>query len=165
MAPLGLAGAAVVERLVPVLPSCDFLVAVGIGMAGGLWPAPAIVLSVTEGTLLGCLAGYGVAAALGRAGATLLLHRSARFLGLSLTWLDRWIEHYRHHQERISFGVQLTPTVRLLSPLMAGLLQANPRRLLLASAAGVDVWSTVFIGLGHAAAVHLPETNASVLAI
>ena len=167
-APLGLAGlfgVAVAERLVPVLPSYGLLVAIGIGAAGGLWPAPLAVVAVTFGSVLGCLAAYGIAMALGRAGATSMLRWSARLLGLPPARLDGWIEGYCRNQELISFGAQFVPTIRLLAPVIAGLLGAGLRGFLLATGAGVAAWSALFIGLGYAVALLSPEVNASALAL
>lgn len=168
VAPLGLAGlvaAGAMERIVPVLPSYGLLVAIGIGAADGLWPAPLAILAVTSGSTTACLACYALVAALGEARSHGFLRGSARLLGLPPHRLAHWVEACRRHQAPIAFGSQLVPTVRLLTPVIAGLLRAEPRNFLLASAAGIAVWNTLFIGLGALAAQAAPDVNASALAV
>ncbi|WP_338665368.1 hypothetical protein VQH23_09360 [Pararoseomonas sp. SCSIO 73927] len=85
-APLGLVGLlalGAVERIAPVLPSYGLLVAIGIGAAEGLWPAPLAVLALTLGSAAASLSLYALVAALGEAMAQRFLQRSARLFGLS----------------------------------------------------------------------------------
>lgn len=162
---IGLFAVAVSERLVPVVPSYGLLVAIGIGAADGLWSVPLAILAVTLGSVAGCLACYGLAAALGEARSFSLLRWSARLAGLPAARLERWVESYRRHQGAISFGAQFVPTVRLLAPLIAGLLGRELRRFILATTAGVAAWNTLFIGLGYLSARLSGEVNASVFAV
>ncbi|MFC4166887.1 DedA family protein [Teichococcus aestuarii] len=167
-APLGFAGlfaAAASERLVPIMPSYGLLVAVGIGAGDGLWPVPLALSAVASGGVAGCLASYGLAAALGEARALALLHRGARLAGLPAARLDRWVQGYRRQQGAIAFAAQLVPTIRLLAPLIAGLLGHGFRAFLLATTAGVIVWSAFFVGLGYLAAQRSAGANASLLAL
>lgn len=139
-APLGLAGLLAVgmaERIIPVLPSYGLLVAIGIGAAEGLWPAPPAIVAVTLGSTASCFAFYTLIRALGDGGSRRTLHGSARLFGLSPDRLAGWVEGCRRHQASISFGSQLVPTIRLLAPAIAGLLRTDLRVFLAASAAPV----------------------------
>ncbi|WP_120010170.1 DedA family protein [Teichococcus vastitatis] len=167
-APLGFAGlfaAAASERLIPVMPSYGLLVAVGIGAGDCLWSVPLALSAVTSGGVAGSLATDGLAAALGEVRSLALLRRGAHLAGLPAARLDRWVQGYHRHQGAIAFAAQLVPTIRLLAPLIAGLLGHGFRTFLLATTAGVVVWSAFFIGLGYLAAQLSVEINASVLAL
>jgi membrane protein DedA with SNARE-associated domain len=167
-APLGLAGLLLIgamERLIPVLPSYGLLVAIGIGAADGLWSVPLAILALTLGSTAGCLAWYALAVALGESRSHRFLRWNTRIFGLSPDRIARWIEGYRRNQVPIAFGAQLVPTVRLLTPVIAGLLRADARAFLLASAAGIVAWNTLFVGLGFLAARTASDVNASVLAL
>ncbi|MBL6081703.1 VTT domain-containing protein [Belnapia sp. T18] len=167
-APVGLPGLFAIgamERIVPVLPSYGLLVAIGIGAADNLWPAPLAILAVTSGSTAAYCACYAVVTALGEARSRPLLHWSARLLGFPPDHHAHWVEACRQHLAPIAFGSQLVPTVRLLTPVIAGVLRAKPRTFLLASAAGIAVWNTLFIGLGFLAAQATSEVNASTLAL
>ncbi|WP_338665369.1 hypothetical protein VQH23_09365 [Pararoseomonas sp. SCSIO 73927] len=75
------------------------------------------------------------------------------------------MEHCREHQALIAFGSQLVPTVRLMTPAIAGLLRADPGTFLLASAAGIAAWNGLFVGIGFLAAGLASDINVSALAL
>src|SRR5262245_57675223 len=52
---LGLLGVALIERLVPILPSTALLVGLGVAVAEGHWSLHMALWSSTAGSLLGCL--------------------------------------------------------------------------------------------------------------
>lgn len=167
-APLGLVGLLAVgatERVVPILPSYGLLVAIGIGAADGLWPVPLAILAVTLGSTAACLSCYGLVRALGEARAHRFLRRSARLFGVSPGRLAQWVEGYREQQALIAFGSQLVPTIRLMTPAIGGLLRADLRVFLLASAAGIVAWNGLFIGIGFIAAQVTSDINVSALAL
>jgi membrane protein DedA with SNARE-associated domain len=167
-APLGVAGLLAVgamERIVPVLPSYGLLVAIGIGAAEGQWPAPLAILAVTLGSTAACLSCYALVMALGEARAHRFLRWSARLLGLSPCRVAQWVDGYRERQALIAFGSQLVPTIRLMTPAIAGLLRAELGVFLLASAGGIAAWNSLFVGIGFLAAQVSSDINVSVLAL
>ncbi|MBB5696428.1 DedA family protein [Muricoccus pecuniae] len=167
-APLGLAGLlaiGAVERIIPILPSYGLLVAIGIGAADGLWPAPLAILAVTLGGTAACLACYSIVMSMGEAMARRVLQWSARILGLSPGRVAQWVEACQDRQVLIAFGAQLVPTIRLVTPAMAGILRAEPRAFLLATAAGIAAWNGLFIGVGFVAAQVSSDINVSSLAL
>lgn len=167
-APLGLVGllsVGAMERIVPVLPSYGLLVAIGIGAADGLWPVPLAILAVTLGSTAACLSCYAFVRALGEARAHRFLRRSALLFGLSAGRLAQWVEGYGRQQALIAFGSQLVPTIRLITPAIAGLLRTDLGVFLLGSAAGITAWNTLFIGIGFIAAQVSSDINVSALAL
>ncbi|MBR0666529.1 membrane-associated protein [Roseomonas hellenica] len=161
----GLLGVAVFERLVPMLPSYGFLVAVGIGAAEGGWSVPAAFLVTTAGSLAGCFAYYALAAAIGEARSIAFFTRFARLFGVSPARVARLIAYFRDNQRALVFGAQLVPTVRLIAPGIAGLLGTDVRLFAIASAAGIALWNGLFIGVGYLASFATAAANASMLAL
>lgn len=161
----GLLGVAVFERLVPMLPSYGFLVAVGIGAAEGGWSAPAAFLVTVAGSLAGCFAYYALAAAIGEARSVAFFTRFARLFGVSPTRVAGLIAYFRDNQRTLAFGAQLVPTVRLIAPGIAGLLRIDIARFAIASAAGIALWNGIFIGVGFVVSCMTGAANASTLAL
>jgi membrane protein DedA with SNARE-associated domain len=162
---LGLLGVALLERLVPILPSTGLLVGLGVAVAEGHWPLHMALWSSTAGSLLGCLALYGLGLALGEACSLAVLKRTARFLGVSQAQLGRLIVSFLRHEKALAFGSQLIPSVRLIAPVIAGLLRAQPRNFLVATIFGVTLWNSLLIGVGYAGALMDESANPSAVAV
>ena len=94
-----------------------------------------------------------------------LLNGVGRMTGLSSKRVDSTVSSFRIHQRRLTFGAQLVPTIRLISPVIAGLFRADAKAFTLATLAGILVWNGLFISVGHVAAGLAPRANASALAI
>lgn len=161
----GLVAIGVAERFVPVLPSYGLLVAIGIATAAGDWSVGTAVLGTVAGSLAGSLALYCLAFALGEARSYRFLIGSGRLLGLSSTRVKRAMSAFRLHQLGLAFGSQLVPTVRLISPVIAGLFRADARAFALATLSGIFIWNSLFISVGLVAAVTAPAVNFSALAV
>jgi membrane protein DedA with SNARE-associated domain len=161
----GLFALALLDRLVPVIPSYGLFVAIGIGAAEGSWSVPAALAATVGGGMAGCMLFYGVGRWLGERRSLMLLRRSARLFGLSAARMDRLAAEFRHRQARLSFGTQLVPAIRLVTPAIAGLLGARPVPFALASLAGVVLWNGLFIGVGFLASHFDEGANASTLAV
>lgn len=65
----------------------------------------------------------------------------------------------------LAFGLQLVPTIRLFVPILVGFLRGNSQGFLLASAAGILTWSSLFVGIGFFASHKIEDTNSTVLAV
>lgn len=161
----GLLGVALFERLVPMLPSYGFLVAVGIGAAEGGWSVPMALLVTMTGSLAGCFAYYALAAAIGEARSIAFFTRFARLFGVSPARVARLVAYFRDNQRALAFGAQLVPTVRLIAPGIAGFLRIDIARFAIASAAGIALWNGIFIGVGFLASLTTAAANASTLAL
>jgi membrane protein DedA with SNARE-associated domain len=161
----GLLGVALLERLVPILPSYGLLVAIGVAAAGGAWSVPAALLASTVGGFVGCFVFYALAVALGESRSIVVVRWTARLIGVSPSRVDRLTGHFRTHQGALAFGSQLVPTVRLVAPAVAGLLRAEVKRFAVASVCGIALWNGVFIVVGYAAAFATATTNVSALTL
>jgi membrane protein DedA with SNARE-associated domain len=156
---LGLAGVTLLERLVPVLPSTAFLVALGVAVREGHWSMIGALWSSTAGSLLGCLSFYGIGLMLGEARSFAVLNESARFFGISQGKLRRSMVYFRRYERTIVFGSQLIPSVRLIAPGIAGVLRVKPREFLMATTLGIALWNSLFIGVGYSG---LTNDNANI---
>lgn len=147
-APLGLAGVflmALLERIVPILPSHGLYAAIGVAAAEGAWGLPAAIIMSVLGSGGGAFATYrvGIRIAAGKG-------RAMRIRGL-LRRRDRLGRYLRGMQRRSSalpFVAQLLPAARLVAPLIAGATPHDWRRLSIATLAGLAVWNTTFIAIG-----------------
>lgn len=162
---IGLVAIGVAERFVPVLPSYGLLVAIGIAAAGGTWSVEAAMTATVVGSLVGCLALYWLALALGEVRAYRMLDWIGRLGGMSASRVDGMVSSFHTHQRLFAFGCQLVPTIRLISPVIAGFFRADARAFTIATMAGIVVWNSLFISVGHVAAAIAPMATASVLAI
>lgn len=162
---IGLFAIGVAERFMPLLPSYGVLVAIGIAAANGSWSVTVAVAGTAMGSLAGCLLLYGLAIALGEDRAYGLLKGIGRLAGMSASRLDKVSLSFHTHQRLLTFGSQLVPTVRLISPAIAGLFRFDARIFVMSTMAGILVWNSLFICVGHIAAAVAPSVSASVLAI
>lgn len=162
---IGLFVVALSERFVPVMPSYGFLLAVGIAAADGAWSLPAAFLATAAGSLFGCAACFFLVRALGDAWSRRLLYRAGRVFGMPGERIERWIAVFQRNQRTLAISVQLVPTIRLFAPAFAALMRADARTFLTASAAGIAIWTALFIGVGVVASQSLPTANTTVLAM
>jgi membrane protein DedA with SNARE-associated domain len=72
---------------------------------------------------------------------------------------------FYRHERALAFGSQLIPSVRLIAPVIAGLLRAQPRNFLVATIFGVTVWNSLLIGVGYAGALMDESANPSAVAV
>jgi membrane protein DedA with SNARE-associated domain len=97
------------------------------------------------------------------------IHRMLRWIGrmtgISEARIDRSVMLFRTHQRGLSYGMQLVPSIRLISPVIAGLFRADAGAFALATLLGILSWNALFIGVGFAAANVSDDTNASTLAL
>lgn len=153
------------ERIVPIFPSYAILVAVGIGSQSGAWSAPAALFSAIAGSYVGGSIYYFCAAAVPAERSTRFLTRFALLFGTSAARVESLISYFRHNQSALSFGAQLVPTVRLVAPAIAGLLQVRLGPFALSSGFGVAIWNTLFFIVGYVCAVFSFAGNISELAL
>ncbi|WP_232036179.1 DedA family protein [Burkholderia stabilis] len=141
-----------IERLVPVLPSHVLLTMIGAGCAQGMWTLPEAVAVTTTGNLAGCLVYYGLGVMWPRERTLMRLQRLATRGRLAPAGMDALIGQVRARPARLALCLQLVPFVRLLAPLLAGLLEVNPMRFIAGTVIGIALWSTLFITAGYLAA-------------
>jgi len=160
-APIGFAGVfvlALLERIVPILPSHGLYAAIGIAAAEGSWNLPAAMIASVLGSGTGAFAAYRVGARIAaderRAmGIRRLLRRRDR--------LGRYLRRTLRRGTSLPFVAQLLPAARLFAPLIAGAMPHDWRRLGIATLAGLTVWNVSFIALGFIMARSGGPTNAT----
>jgi len=162
---LGLVALSLFERFVPILPSYGVLVAIGIAASQSVWSLPTAVIASVSGSLLGSLALYWLTLHLSEERVHRLLLWVGRMTGISAPRIERTILLFRRHQRGLSFGMQLVPSIRLISPIIAGMFRADANAFAMATLLGILAWNSLFIGVGYVASTVSLETNASTLAL
>lgn len=165
VAPIGLAGVfvlALLERIVPILPSHGLYAAIGIAAAEGTWWLPAAMIASVMGSGTGALAAYRVGTRIAAdertaTGMRRLLHRRDR--------VGRYLRSTRRHSASLPFVAQLLPAARLLAPMIAGAMPHDRRRLAIATLAGLTVWNVTFIALGFVMGRFGGATNATAVSM
>jgi membrane protein DedA with SNARE-associated domain len=161
----GLFAIGLAERFIPALPSYGVLVAIGIAAVDDAWSVPVAIMVTTTGSFCGGLALYLLVRALGQNRSARLLYRSARLLGLSSARVHKTVASFRARERTLIFVSQLIPTVRLVAPVVAGLIHADFRRFAGGTVLGITLWNGLFIAAGYFAALVAPGMSASTLAI
>lgn len=160
----GLLALGAAERFVPLLPSYGVLVAIGIAAGNGEWSVLAAISGTVTGSVTGCLIFYALAVSLSEERSYRFLYWVGRLIGLSQARVDRTVVSFRANQRTLAFGMQLIPTIRLISPIIAGLFRAEAKAFSMATLAGIIVWNSLFICVGYIAEGFSPNANASTLA-
>ncbi|APO77031.1 SNARE associated domain-containing protein (plasmid) [Rhizobium etli 8C-3] len=162
---VGLFAIGLAERFIPALPSYGVLVAIGIAAVDGAWSVPVATIVTTTGSFCGGLALYLLVRALGQNRSVRLLYRTGRLLGLASARIDKTLASFRERERTLIFASQLIPTVRLIAPVVAGLIHADFRRFAGGTVLGITLWNGLFIAAGYFAVLLAPGMSASTLAI
>ena len=162
---VGLLALGLAERFIPVIPSYGMLVAIGIAAGNGEWSLLAAIAGTVTGSVSGCLVFYGLAVSLSEERSYRFLYWVGRMVGLSQARVDRTVLSFRANQRTLAFVMQLIPSIRLISPIIAGLFHADAKAFCVATFAGILLWNCLFIGVGYVAVGFVPDTNASTLAV
>lgn len=163
VAPVGLAGVflmALLERIVPVLPSYGLYAAIGVAAAEGAWGLPAAIIMSVLGSGAGAFATYrvGIRIAAGE-GRAVRIRRLLRRRGR----LGRYLRAMQRRSGTLPFVAQLLPAARLVAPFVAGATLHDWRRLSIATLAGLTVWNTTFIAIGFVMVRLGGQTNVTVV--
>ncbi|MCV9941302.1 MULTISPECIES: DedA family protein [unclassified Rhizobium] len=161
----GLFAIGLAERFLPALPSYGVLVAIGIAADGAVWSPHTAVIATTVGSFMGAFGLYLLVRAVGRKGSVTLLYSVGRWVGLSQSRIDWILSSLRAREGALTILSQLIPTVRLISPIAAGLLGTNTLRFVSGMAVGIVLWNGLFISAGYLAVLVIPGINSSALAL
>ena len=146
----GVALLMLVEMVFPPIPSEIIMPAAGLLAAQGRLQLWLVVLAGAGGSLLGALAWYWAARAVGARKLKAWAARHGRWLAVSPDEVDRscrWF--HRHGAFAVLFG-RLAPTVRSLISLPAGVAEMPLGRFVFYSALGSAGWCALLAGLGYA---------------
>ena len=146
----GVALLMLVEMVFPPIPSEIIMPVAGLSAAQGELQLWLVVLAGAAGSLLGALAWYWAARAIGARKLKDWSARHGRWLAFSPGDVDRSCRWFRRHGgSAVLFG-RLAPTVRSLISLPAGIAEMPLGRFLLYSALGSAAWCALLAGLGYA---------------
>jgi membrane protein DedA with SNARE-associated domain len=162
---IGLLALGIFERFVPIVPSYGVLVAIGIAADERVWSIWTAVFGSVAGSLFGSLAMYWLTLHLSEERVHRMLLWVGRMTGISAPRIERSIVLFREHQRVLSFGMQLVPSIRLVSPLIAGMFRADANAFAIATLLGILSWNGLFIAVGYIASNVSVQTNASTLAL
>jgi membrane protein DedA with SNARE-associated domain len=162
---IGLLALGIFERFVPIVPSYGVLVAIGIAADERVWSVWTAVFGSVAGSLFGSLALYWLTLHLSEERVHRMLLWVGRMTGISAPRIERSIVLFHEHQRGLSYGMQLVPSIRLISPIIAGMFRADANAFAIATLLGIVSWNGLFIAVGYIASNITVETNASTLAL
>ncbi|MEY3660024.1 MAG: hypothetical protein RLZZ169_849 [Pseudomonadota bacterium] len=162
---VGLLALGIFERFVPIVPSYGVLVAIGIAADERVWSIWTAVFGSVAGSLFGSLALFWLTLHLSEERVHRMLLWVGRMTGISAPRIERSIVLFREHQRSLSFGMQLVPSIRLISPLIAGMFRADANAFAIATLLGILSWNGLFIAVGYIASNLSVQANASTLAL
>ncbi len=161
----GLFAVGLAERFLPALPSYGVLVAIGIAADDEVWSLQTAVIGTAVGSLIGALGLYLLVRAVGKKRTSALLYSVGGWIGLSRTRIDWTLSSLRDRERALTILSQLIPTVRLISPVAAGLLGTSTLRFVAGVSIGIVLWNGLFIAAGYLAVLTSPAVNSSALAL
>ncbi|MFB4375029.1 VTT domain-containing protein [Agrobacterium sp. CR_3] len=153
------------ERFLPALPSYGVLVAIGVAADDDVWSLHTAVVGTTIGSSIGAFGLYLLARGVGKKRTTALLYFVGRWIGLSQPRIDWTMSSLRARERALTILSQLIPTVRLVSPVAAGLLGTSALRFVAGVSIGIVLWNGLFITAGYLAVIAIPGINSSALAL
>ncbi|GLR55831.1 DedA family protein [Rhizobium indigoferae] len=161
----GLFAIGLAERFLPALPSYGVLVAIGIAADDEVWSLHTAVIGTTVGSAIGALGLYLLVRAVGKRRTTALLYSVGGWVVLSRPRIDWTLSSLRDRERALTILSQLIPTVRLISPVAAGLLGTSALRFAAGVSVGIVLWNGLFIAAGYLAVMAMPGINSSALAL
>ena len=162
---LGVLGATLLERLVPILPSYFLLLSIGIAAARFDGSLVAMVSASLLGSVVGCGIYYGAASKIGPARTRRWGNRLARVSGVSQRRMRRLLVGFRRNAPLLSLVSQLVPGLRFVAPGMAGAVGIPALTYFPFASIGIAIWSLFFIVAGYFAAQRNPQADAASVAL
>ena len=152
--PVGIAGIALAEKLVPVLPSYVVFVLLGMIAASGPGDLAVTVAASATGSTLGAFGWYGLGLALGRRRIERLIGRFGRFVCLKPVLYRRMADAYTRNHFWVTLVGQTIPAVRVYLSIPAGVLRLAIPDFLGATLIGSLIWSGPLLALGYVLREH-----------
>jgi len=148
--PVGIGGIALVEKLMPVVPSYVVFVTIGMMMATASPGDLAVTVAATaSGSTLGSLWWYGLGFALGPQRSEAMVERFGRYVFLKPSLYRRMASAYRLNHFWVTAISQTIPTVRVYISIPAGVLNLAIMKFLAATLVGSLAWSGLLLSLGY----------------
>ena len=157
---------AIVEKLIPIIPSYVLYVFLGMAVVHDVADLAAVVFVSVVGSLIAGIAWYAVGRGIGEHRIESAVRRYGRYLFFSMPMFDRLRRAYRRNDVLVTAIGHAIPVVRFYLPIPAGVLALKPTRFLAASAVGCLVWNGLLLGLGFALAeTGLPTLQVGIAAV
>jgi alkaline phosphatase len=147
--PIGIAGIALAEKILPVVPSYVLFVLLGMVAASGQGNLAVTVAAIVAGSTIGALGWYCLGLALGPQRAEALIERFGRFVFLKPALYHRMTGAYRRNHFWVTVVGQTIPAVRIYLSVPAGVLQLAIANFLTATLIGSLLWSAPLVTLGY----------------
>ncbi|HYJ52361.1 MAG TPA: DedA family protein [Allosphingosinicella sp.] len=139
---------ALLERLVPVVPSYGLFIFLGSALAERLIDLPLLIAATTIGSTIGAVCWYGLGFALGEERTHQLVRRYGRYVWLKEELYLSLADRYSRNAFVATFIGQTVPVVRIYLSLPAGILALPLATFTLAALAGTLIWVGGFTTLG-----------------
>jgi membrane protein DedA with SNARE-associated domain len=146
---IGAAVLALLERLVPVVPSYGLFIFLGSALADRPIDLPLLIVVTTLGSTLGAVCWYGLGFALGEERTHRMVKRYGRYVWLKEDLYLSLARRYSRNAFVATFIGQTVPVVRVYLSLPAGILALPLGTFALAVLAGSLIWVGGFITLGY----------------
>jgi alkaline phosphatase len=147
--PIGIAGVALAEKFVPVVPSYVVFLVLGMAAASGQGNLAVTLAAIVAGSTIGALGWYGLGLALGPRRAETLIERFGRFVFLKPALYHRMTGAYRRNHFWVTVVGQTIPAVRIYLSIPAGVLQLAIAKFVTATLIGSLLWSGPLVTLGY----------------
>ncbi|MCB1561673.1 MAG: DedA family protein [Xanthomonadales bacterium] len=154
MGVLGLALIALIEKLVPIIPSYVLYVFLGIEVVHDTPDLFSAIVATTAGGMLAGLLWYGLGRALGPRRTQRLVQRYGRYLLIPQDLFAKSRRGYRKQPLTISVIGHSIPVVRFFIPLPAGMMAVPLLPFLIGGTLGCLLWNSLLIGIGYGFAEH-----------
>lgn len=145
---LGLVGIAVLmalENIFPPMPSEAVMGSAALAIERGsmhFWP---VLIAGTVGTLIGNYVWFWLGHKWGYERLGPFIDRYGRWLTMEWEDVERASEFFRKHGHWVVFGLRMTPVMRTMISLPAGLAHMNPIKFCVFTAAGAAIWNAILI--------------------
>ncbi len=146
-----------VETIVPVIPSEVIMLSAGIAVARGsmsFWP---LVLASGIGATMGNLFWFTLGNRLGYERLQPLVRRYGRWLTMEWSDVERGTRFLRRHGHWVVCVLRVSPVMRTLISLPAGLVHMRRGVFLVFTFIGTATWNGLWIAGGHWLAPHIAE--------
>ncbi len=151
---------AALERVFPLIPSHALFAFIGVMSAETGMVLVLAVLVAAAGSTVGGLGLYGLGRAVGRERSLAFAERIAPWVGARKATARTWLERTAQRGSMIVATTQMIPTIRLLTPLFAGLLAVSALGVGIALGVGSFIWVLIFSGTAWIVSVHWPALDA-----
>jgi len=162
---LGVLGATLIERIIPILPSYLLLLSIGITTARNEESLVLVAAASLLGSIAGCWVYFSAASLIGSARTNRWGQGLARLSGISQRRMRRMSVGFRRGAPWLSFLSQLVPGLRLVAPGIAGAVGIRPTIFFPFALLGISVWNLFFIGAGYLATMRNPEIESGAIAL